>query len=73
MYLAKRQIKVGDEVRPAGAPVPEAAEWPDRILQPLLRGGFLEARKESPAAVAPASPEVKSAAVAAKKKRKETS
>lgn len=40
MYVAKRQLKVGDDIRQIGDPIPEAEEW--LRVESWVRFGFIE-------------------------------
>lgn len=52
MFIAQKRLKVGDEYRDFGDPLPEAAEWPYQIRESYLRAGYL---KEVPDSVSAAS------------------
>lgn len=49
-YVMGRARRVGGEVRPAGAPVPEAATWPKRVLESSIRTGEVRVVEEPHAA-----------------------
>ncbi len=48
MWIARTTLKVGDEIRQYGDPIPEAEEWPNR--QAFINTGQIEWVEDEPAA-----------------------